>query len=131
MPGQSCKGVGVDCVHFVAGVLSELFGLQVPVPRHPSSLAVHAPREAFRTVKHLCRRFPHQVLRGPVQALEPGDIAVKRIGKGPGHVFIVGTAPYTAWHAVESVGVVQTGFSALTNIQRAWKIQEKATWLPK
>lgn len=128
MAGASRRGSATDCVRFVVGVLDELYRISGPaVHRRPPNLSLGSSRKAYETVRMLRHRYPSRVLRGNV-SLEPGDAVVTRVGKGPGHVLLVGPRPNTLWHAIQGSGVCETGLGSLCNVQRVYQFQEKYRW---
>lgn len=131
--GQQCKGMAVDCVRFVCGVLDEMY--QQPyktVGVLQDDIAFHsreAASEGFRTIMQL---YPdHTALRG--NEVEPGDILIcgSKYG-GPGHAMIAGTRQSTLWHT-NSHKVVQTGLAfpqaGMYHLHRILRADDKDKWL--
>lgn len=135
MAGQCCKGPrgGVDCVRFVAGVMDELFGLNEAgsLERAPQDIGMHNPRAAALIAAGMVSRYPHSINRSGV--VEPGDVIVSRVGRGPSHVLIVGPRQGTAWHAVQGAGVTMVGLGHLGNgavgiALRTYRVTGKEQW---
>ncbi len=121
---QQSPGSGVDCVRFVCGVLDELFGLETDARTLPQDVALHQPRMARAAMKRIMSLYsPFETVSGLY--LVGGDVLVvgERDG-GPGHVMIVGSEPWTIWHATRPC-VQKTGFS-LPETQKVFKIYRRA-----
>lgn len=126
MAGQSCPGVGVDCVQFVVAVLDALHGYdRKPAPRLPQALGTNNPEAAAQAARTILARYPHERVEG--EQVQPGDVIVCPVGNGPGHVLLVGWRPQTAWHSLIGVGVCQAGLGGLHYLH-AWRSTEKAEW---
>lgn len=121
MPGQSCKGVGVDCVRFALAVLDELAGTKTDVRTIAPDAAVHAPGVAAAAFDRLVDRFNCAEIRTGV--VQPGDIlATGPVGGGPGHAVIVGVTRAVAWDAVHpKVRKISLGLRALVG-QRVFAV---------
>lgn len=117
MPGQSCKGVGVDCVRFVVAVLDELSGKQTDVRTIAPDAATHAPDVAMAALARLIARFDCEEVTNNV--LEPGDvIATGPENRGPGHAVLVGCERRICWDATAPrVRRISLGLSALMGHQ--------------
>lgn len=132
--GQGLRGRVADCIGFVAGVLDELHGYDLPPPeRHAPDTALHNPRLAAEITLRVSRRWPHRVIRGwdlEYEPLEPGDVLICRVGRSPtGHVMIVGTRTHEVWHCDNGDGVCYTGIGQVADrIIRVWRPTEKHTW---
>jgi len=102
--GQQCKGVAVDCVRFVTGVLDELYGIKTEIARLPQDASFHSKETCFAALRVFLKNYPHEDVEGDLQ---PGDIVVTGPrGGGPGHAIIVGKK--YLWHC-DSQSVVRTG----------------------
>lgn len=111
MAGQQMRGVGVDCVRFVAAVLDEFY-LREPVPIEtlPTDAALHARDSAIAGMKRLRELY---MPNDPVEdgSLEPADVLVTGPKNGgPGHAMIVGPRRNQLWHAAGNE-VHTTGFA--------------------
>ena len=105
--GQRIRGMAVDCVQLVAGVLDDLFGRPcgaTPVPRLKPDSAIHSPGSAIPTVRALVKGFGAVRVNGSPR---PGDILVVRattfenVGpRRPGHTMIVGALRGQLLHAL-------------------------------
>lgn len=99
MAGQQLRGVGVDCVRFVAAVLDELLGrAPTPIETLPPDASLHNRVGAICGMRAIRKRF---MPNAPVQdgPLEPGDIVVTGpVSGGPGHAMIVGSSR-VLWHS--------------------------------
>lgn len=127
MAGQSCPGVGVDCVQFVVAVLDALHGYEhKPAPRLPQDLGANNPEAARQAAREILSRYPHDRVTDAV--VEPGDVIVCPVGDGPGHVLLVGWTPQTAWHSLLGFCVCQVGIGGLTAYLHVWRSTEKAAW---
>lgn len=127
MRGQSCRGVGVDCVRLVAAALAELEGVPVPeLPRLPQDVGWHDQAIADKGARALVRAFwpAEQIVSRHV---EPGDIVeVSPADGGGSHVFIVG-GKVGLWHA-HYPRVMRTGMSVGPGfkIHRVWRLRGRA-----
>jgi len=91
MAGQQCKGKGVDCVRFVAGVLDEMQGTSTPTEHLPQDASFHVREKCILAFRRFLTTFQGIELPegSPVQ---PGDVIVTGPASGgPGHAIIVGT----------------------------------------
>lgn len=131
MSGQQMKGVGVDCVRFVCGVLDECYGTKTLTPRDVQDVALHNRKGAIRTMRAMRKLFPnHQKVTDLV--VEPGDVIItgERSG-GPGHAIIVGAEENTLWQAMYH-GVQRCGLGLIQDYQRVFRIyrfKDKHTWV--
>lgn len=130
--GQQCRGRtgGVDCVHFIVGVLDELHRLDLPpIKRLPQDLSLHDRAGAMRVAMEIVRRYPNRAIEDG--SIEPGDVLITRWQKeaGPGHVLIASCRPAELWHACNPVGVVRTSIGAAApSILMHWRPTERETW---
>jgi hypothetical protein len=130
MLGQQCCGVGVDCVRFVAAVMDELHHtVNGPGIRLPYDTSLHNRAGAIKVVHYFVNRYDPLIVRKQdgVYRVQPGDVAVVKIGRNPGHVFVIGPDENTAWHASENVGVRMTGISQIKNLIRVYR--PRSEWL--
>lgn len=127
------KGMGADCVGFIAGLLNELIGgTPISRPSLPPDTAMHYPKGAARVMLSLRRMFMPNVLVLDNE-VEPGDVlAVGSIRGGPGHGMIVGSRPNTLWHSNgPHKGVMMTGFGEIKRARlRIFRIYrcDKSRW---
>ncbi len=112
--GQCCKGVGVDCVRFVAAVLDELCGTSHArtLPRLPQDLGVHDAFGAAEAAVSMVRKYPHEDVRRD-GIVRPADVIAVTLHIGLTHTLIVGPDPSVAWHAVSPIGVTPVGLGHL------------------
>jgi hypothetical protein len=135
MHGQSCRGVVVDCVRFVVGVLDELYHVadsKEPVPVIPPDASWHDPRGTMRVAQAIARRYPNDRIVGREIVGEPGDVIVMRTSlavDSPGHVAIVGARRNTIWHANPGVGVIESGIGEAKQVMHVWRMKGKDRWL--
>lgn len=129
--GMQGEGQGVDCVRFVYAVLDELHGFERKDPwTLPQDSAMHNREGAFRTMRGICERYPHErVMDG---TLEPTDVIVTGPkGGGPGHALIVGPRRWELWHATLT-DVHRTGKGFLDNPEnelfRIYRMTSKEQW---
>lgn len=129
------KGVYVDCVHFVAGVLDELFGSS-----HSSSLnsllpdaCVHNRRGVASIMRKWLRLYPHDLVVDG--SLEAGDVVLL----GPNgeetstsHVLIAGECA-KLWHATSGPGVCYIGYVLPQGLRlrAVFRSSEKYLWKSK
>lgn len=126
--GQQCKGVAVDCVRFLCGVLDAMYGLDNSIPRLPQDMAMHDHASAIAAMRYISGLYPHEAARGRV--LYPGDAVIVGERKGgPGHALIVGPDPNSLWQAGTSE-VHRTGisFSVEWKVHRVYRMLHKDTW---
>ena len=133
MPGQKCKGAGVDCVRFVIAVLESWTGSpptrDVQVPQDAS---MHSPKTAFNALRFFLESWPNHVDASRSGRAQPGDIlVVGPVKGGPGHAIIVGPEPNTLWQA-SSCGVYRGGWileRPMTRVFRAYRGSNREVWL--
>lgn len=129
-PGQQCRGVAVDCVGFVGGVLDELTGRHTPIETLPPDTAFHAPDTALAGALRLRELYQpnDDVTAGGV--IQPGDVLVTgpRLG-GPMHAMIVGPQRNTVWHSSgKCVHRVGTGvIAAIGRVFMVYRLCDR-TW---
>lgn len=131
--GQQCKGVAVDCVRFVCGVVDEMY--QQPyqsIERLPDDIAFHSREKAIDAFRMIMRLYPdHRSVRS--DHVEPGDIVVcgSKSG-GPGHAMIVGTEQSILWHS-NTHKVAKTGLAfpqaGMYYLHRVLRVNDKDKWL--
>lgn len=129
LPGQRCKGVGVDCVRFVCGVLDDLFGeRRSDGPKWPQDAAVHNREGAFQVMSQFLRIYaPIQRVRGC--EVQPGDLlACGTANGGPGHAMLVGTRPGMLWHATHP-RVCYAGYNGSILVHRIYRSEVRGKWL--
>lgn len=132
--GQRLRGVGVDCVQFVAAFLDEAARLPArttEVPRLPQdSGAADQWLCALRQVMgSILARHPADLVHDG--QVEPGDIVVCRLGNagGPGHAMIVGGEPRRVYHASRPARrVCWTGLGSIAYLDRIYRPQNKHRW---
>lgn len=128
-PGQQRRGVGADCVRFVAAVFDELLGRQTEITTLPPDTCMHDPAKAAAAVARLRALFDSdEVLDG---SMEPGDAVVTGpIVGGPGHVMVVGPQRNTLWHAARPC-VHRTGLGGIYllghRVFRVYRLRDR-TW---
>jgi cell wall-associated NlpC family hydrolase len=99
LPGQQCKGVGVDCVRFVCAVLDELLGRKTPIATLPPDTCMHNPARAAAAMERIATLYD-AVDATDAAVLLPGDaVVVGPEAGGPGHCLIVGDERGQVWHA--------------------------------
>lgn len=132
--GSRARGLGCDCTNFVCGVLDVLYRKEEPtkLPAIPINVASHDRRVAYQTVDSMLHSYRPIVCRSKI--LEPGDILIVRnttepAARNPGHVMIVGTERWTAFHAIDGPGVCKTSVFANTGIMRVYRPIRKASWV--
>lgn len=131
--GQQCKGMAVDCVRLVCGVLDEMYQQpyqHVEVLR--DDIAFHSREQALAGFHTIMQLYPdHSALRG--NEVEPGDILIcgSKSG-GPGHAMIAGTRQSVLWHT-DSHKVVQTGLAfpqaGMYHLHRVLRSNDKDRWI--
>jgi hypothetical protein len=133
MAGQRARGIGVDCVQLVGGVLDMLFRRpQVTIiPRLSPDSGLHCDRSGFATAKAIRNGFESIVVRDEI--IEPGDVLVVRgsgLSSGPrrlGHTMIALPAAGTAFHATFGIGACRT--TVITEVLRIYRPLHKEGWL--
>lgn len=131
MLGQCCRGVGVDCTHFVCAVLDELYGRTPPRPirRWQPGIGMQSVRGGAVVMREIVSLFP--AARRARGALEPGDTVVLRYGRGPGHLAIVGPERNTIWHVPMGIGakVCHAPLKMfLGRAVRAYRMTDRQNW---
>jgi len=132
-PGQQAKGIGVDCVRFVTGIMDEMSNTTHDYTTLPPDSYLHNPARSHAAVRQIIKLYaPFQkVIDGNIQ---PGDVLVvgPRQG-GPGHAYIVGCYDNELWDAT-GPGVKKTSYAgALMNgmiLHRAYRVLNSSyRWL--
>lgn len=127
------RQVAVDCVHFVSGVLDELFGIEAS--RSLQSLLPDACVHDRKTVLVMLRlwliAYPHERVRDG--SVEAGDVLFFRptLAKSTvSHVAIAGSEG-KLWHATPP-RVCFTGLGALPNLSHlaTYRSPCKSSWIP-
>jgi len=128
--GCQTKGVAVDCVRFVSGVLDELYGEgKVDLPRLPQDISFHDREGSMAGLKHFLTHYPH--VEADLNQLQPGDVIVAgpRDG-GPGHGLICGET--SMWHcdsrSVDMAGLCLNPVGAYF-IKKAYRPLNRSKWL--
>lgn len=131
--GKCAKGIAVDCIHFGAAVLDELYGMENSknLRSLPPDACVHNRRGVEIATRSLLRAYPMR--RVEDSSLEAGDLLilgpwVEGRPAAAGHLMVAGSCG-TLWHATVPK-VVKTGYSipsteALLAVYRA---QDKDKW---
>jgi hypothetical protein len=103
--GQQQKGIAVDCVRFVAGVIDSLYGTTTEIARLPQDASFHSKETCFSAFRSFMVNFPHTKVEDGI--VQPGDIIITGPrGGGPGHAVVTGVK--YLWHC-DSQSVVRTG----------------------
>lgn len=127
------KGVRVDCVHFVAGVLDELFG--APRSSGLNSLmpdaCVHDQEAVIDMLRVWLRLYRHHRVRDG--SLEAGDVVFLRPAlarSSVSHVLIAGDCS-KLWHSTSGPGVCFSGYVPPEGLQlrAVFRSAEKSKWL--
>ena len=131
--GESCKGRGVDCIHFMSGVLDELYGFpREAIAKLQGDTCLHSPKSAKAAMRVIIRTYSSHK-RVTDDTIEPGDALVTGpINGGPGHVMIAGTLN-RLWHATLNNGIEQTGSAYrpdLETLHEIYRATDKEKWLP-
>lgn len=132
MRGQKCKGVGADCVRFIAGVMDDLYGYKYDEGlRMPYDTALHNHKGAMAVMRFFAERYNPEELNkvDSEYYVEPGDVIVTKVAENPGHVYIVGPQENTVWNSSEGIGVCMTGFGCVKNVIHVWRPRDKKLWL--
>ncbi len=98
MSGAQLKGIGVDCVRFVAGVLDELKGTKTDIISLPLDTCMQDPERAVNGMVMLLRSFDLTTSED-FSYVHPGDIVITGTRGAPGHAMIAGSVPNQLWHA--------------------------------
>lgn len=111
------RGVSVDCIHFVSGVLDALFKSEPRESLHSllPDACVHDRGAVLAVTRMWLRVYPHDRVRGDV--VEAGDVIVYKPDverSTASHVGIVG-ADGKLWHATHPV-VCYTGLGNLQGL---------------
>lgn len=128
LPGCQAKGVGVDCVRFVSGVLDELYGTHTELDRLPQDASFHAKDKCYSALKTFMGNYKYEEVTDGV--LQPGDVVIAGPrGGGPGHALIAGID--CLWHC-DSRSVTRTGLSFTTGgvyfFKKAIRAKDRERW---
>ena len=113
------KGVGVDCAGLVVGV-AEALGMSV------QDRSDYTRQPDGQMLEEVCDT---QMLRIPVNAIEPGDVILMRFEKEPQHLAIVGDYEFGGLSIIHSYiqarGVVETRLDDawLNRVVAAYRLQ--------
>lgn len=107
------KGVGADCIHFVAGVFHNLgiidFG-SINVPDYPPDWHLHNTRELL--LEEMDKHFKTKLIEIP--RVEDGDVILSHYGKAASHASIY--FEDFLYHCIRPGGVIKASF-----FDRAWR----------
>lgn len=127
--GQRLKGVGVDCVRFVAAVLDEMFReTRIPLDRLPQDLSMHNPAGA-RAALRLFKKAYAPTVDIADNVVEVGDVIIVGV-RGPAHAIFCGSKQSYLYEA-GSRRVIRTGLSTLRHPVRVFatiRPVEKHRW---
>lgn len=137
MAGQRSRGVGADCKEFIVGVLDDCYGKHKPLRTATTALTpdagMHDVRLGMGEVRAIMAQYPEaKVVRDGT--IQPGDVLLVKSSNlagaagRPGHGMIAGAVPWTAWHAIPGVGVVQTSIAASKGVLRVYRPGKKGWW---
>lgn len=131
MAGQCKKGIGVDCVRYVAACADELFNSErrAAIPRIAQDAAWHNPKHVMRAARIMMTAYaPYIEITN--NEVEPGDIiAVGPGGGGPAHIMMVGGVRLHIWHAISKcVSQGGTIIWAPFEVKRIYRPMEKHKW---
>lgn len=132
LAGHRVRGVGVDCIQLMVGLLDDLYLKQTPTPLNRNvRAATYSDRESASLDATIRGSFNCDIIRDG--SIEPGDLVLTRDSvnsKGPrvpGHVMMVGPSRGTAFHASRSSGACLTDLT-LIPILRVCRFLDKSTW---
>ena len=130
MQNQAVRGVGVDCIRFIASVLDELTGQLGEYKTLPADTSLHSPESAYEVLQIFRDVYsPNRSIRDG--CTQPGDVVVIGADNGaPGHGMIVGTEKNTMWHVTRGPGVHKTGFAIAKGYRvfDIFRMQERYRW---
>lgn len=129
-PGSAVRGVGVDCVRFVASFIAEMEGsLREPMDRLPPDLSFHSPEKARAALRRFLRIYEPYEKVPFGETLEGGDILVTQPSNagGPGHAVVVTPRPTFVVHAL-STGVQVTSIYMINRIVGIYRPGNKNRW---
>lgn len=130
MDGQQAKGLGVDCVRFVAGVLDELRGTHTKVNHLPPDTAFHARESCIRAFRQFMIGFNGYEL-AETDTMQPGDVMITGPANGgPGHAIFIG-CDQSLWHAA-SDNVVRSSIDILNlsvyQYKTTLRVSDRVLW---
>jgi cell wall-associated NlpC family hydrolase len=99
------KGLGADCIHFVARVFEEMGILtwrKDLMPDYPRDWHLHSPRQ--RLAESIEKEF--RVVRIGLDELMAGDIVLHHFGQAASHAAIFSQG--SVFHAIDRRGVLRT-----------------------
>ena len=107
---RQAKGVGVDCVRFLTGVLDEMSGTVRDIDELPPDAAFNKPSKARAQMRKIIRIYNGRSLE-PDEPMQSGDGIVAKTSRkgGPGHAIIVSAVPGIFYHAT-AAGIRRCGW---------------------
>lgn len=135
MAGQQVRGLGVDCVQLVGGVLDDLYRSPspTPIPRLRGDSGIHSLRAGFSTIHAIRQAYKSSVVRD--DTIEPGDILITRATADfrgplrPGHAMVAAVRPGIVLHAVPGGDVHFTSIQSGPPIIRIYRALDKHRWI--
>jgi len=131
----SLKGLGVDCLHFAASVLDELYGTSQhsqDLASLPPDACIHNKQGVMVAARGLFTAYPN-IERVRDQSIEAGDLIL--LGRDSDisstqHLLVAGYGG-KLWNA-DSGGVTYTGFSGFPHLKYvcSYRASDKDKWLP-
>lgn len=134
--GQCARGIGVDCIHFGAAVLDELYGSRYSrdLRSLPPDACVHNRRGVEIAMRSLLRAYP-AIERVEDGSVEPGDLLVfspllHGAPAAPAHLMVAG-GHGRLWHASHP-RVCFTGYFMSTQeaLLAVYRAADKDKWSP-
>lgn len=129
-PGQQCKGVAVDCVHFVSASYDELRGRKSNLPKTAQDASFNSPKTTWKALKWFFTEYGVKDITKE-EFVQPGDVLIMGpVGGGPGHGVIVGKT--CLWHCGTNM-VCRAGLSIHSQgvyyLKAIKRIKNREEWL--
>jgi len=122
----------VDCIHFAAAILDELYGLEYSkdLQSLPADAGIHNKKAVWAAVRHLLRTYPsHRRVKD--QTIEAGDLVVtgRSQNSAPTHVAVAGSRGILWESSQPCVRQVGYGLPKPNKLIAIYRASDKANWL--
>lgn len=123
------KGVGVDCVRFLCGVLDEMSGVDRDIDQLPPDVAFNHPRKARSAMRKILRLYDARPLEHHETAQSGDGFVVRNSNQGgPGHVLVYSSVPGRFYHATKR-GIAKAGVrDVYQSFVGRFRMRDRSNW---